>query len=77
MKNWSRDIMYKKKPKRKDWTILVSMFCSLYKNIPQEEGTNIVCEAYEKFYNQYVKHTKSSTTIMHRSQRTTLGKCLA
>ena len=24
---------------------------SLYTNIPQEEGTNIVCEAYEKFHN--------------------------
>ena len=52
MKNWSRDIMYKKKPKQKDWIFLVSMdVSSLYPNIPQEEGTNIVCEAYEKFYN--------------------------
>ena len=33
-------------------TILVSMdVSSLYTNIPQEEGTNIVCEAYEKFHN--------------------------
>ena len=30
-------------------TILVSMnVSSLYTNIPQEEGTNILCEAYEK-----------------------------
>jgi len=33
-------------------TILVSMdVSSLYTNIPQEEGTNIVCEVYEKFHN--------------------------
>ena len=44
-------------------TILVSMnVSSLYTNIPQEEGT---------------KHTKSSTTITHRSQRITSGKYLA
>ena len=43
-------------------TILVSMnVSSLYTNIPQEEGT---------------KHTRSSTIITHRSQRTTLGKRL-
>ena len=35
---------------------------SLYTNTPQEEGT---------------KHTRSSTIITHRSQRTTLGKRLA
>ena len=33
-------------------TILVSMdVSSLCTNIPQEEGTSIVCEAYEKFHN--------------------------
>ena len=33
-------------------TILVSMdVSSLYTNIPQEEGTNTVCKAYEKFHN--------------------------
>ena len=32
-------------------TILVSMdVTSLYTNIPQEEGINTVCNAYEKFY---------------------------
>ena len=32
-------------------TTLVSMdVTSLYTNIPQEEGTNTVCEAYEEFY---------------------------
>ena len=25
---------------------------SLYTNIPQEEGINIVCKAYETFYNE-------------------------
>ena len=39
---------------------------SLYTNIPQEEGTNIV-----------FIYTKSSTTIAHRSRRTTSGKYLA
>ena len=33
-------------------TILVSMdVSSLYTNIPQEEGTDIVCKTYEKFHN--------------------------
>ena len=33
-------------------TILVSMnVTSLYTNIPQEEGTNTVCKAYNRFYN--------------------------
>ena len=32
-------------------TTLVSMdVTSLYTNIPQEEGINTVCEAYEEFY---------------------------
>ena len=33
-------------------TILVSMdVTSLYTNIPQEEGINTVCKAYNRFYN--------------------------
>ena len=52
IENWSRDIGYKEKSKRKDLPILVSMdVSSLKTNIPQEEGTNIVCGAYEKFHN--------------------------
>ena len=52
MENWSRDIGYKEKSKRKDLPILVSMdFSGLLTNIPQEERTDIVCEAYEKFHN--------------------------
>ena len=53
----------KKKTKVGKDTILVSTnVSSLYTNITQEEGK---------------KHTKSSTTITYRSQRTTSGKCLA
>ena len=56
----------KKKTKIGKDTILVSMdVSSLYTNIPQEEGTNIV-----------FIYTKRSTTIMYRSRRTTSGKCL-
>ena len=33
-------------------TILVSMdVTSLYTNIPQDEGTTIVCKAYDKYHN--------------------------
>ena len=35
---------------------------SLYTNIPQEEGINIVCKAYEKFY----KHNTPITTLYLR-----------
>ena len=45
-------------------TILVLMVVPNFP-IPQEEGTKIICETYE-----------SSTTITHRSQRITSGKCL-
>ena len=52
IENWSRDIEHKKKLKQKDLTIVVSMdVSSLYTNIPRKEGTNIVCEASEKFHN--------------------------
>ena len=41
-------------------TILVSMdVTSLYTNIPQEEGINIVCKEYEKFY----KHNTNPYTL--------------
>ena len=44
-------------------TILVSMdVTSLYTNIPQEEGINIVCKAYEKFY----KHNTPIPTLYLR-----------
>ena len=53
IENWSRDIGYKEKSKRKDLPIKYTNIIYKYKytNIPQEEGTNIVCGAYEKFHN--------------------------
>ena len=41
---------------------LVSMeVTSLYPNIPEEEGINIVCTAYETFYNETTPLTRKST----------------
>ena len=51
-------------------TILVSMdVSSLYTNIPQEEGMNIVCKAYEKFH-------KHNTPIPTHYLREMLGLIL-
>ena len=63
-------INYIEKTKIGQDTILVSMDVSnLYTNIPQEEGTDIVCKAYEKFHNH-------NPTIATRYLREMLGLIL-
>jgi len=45
-------INFREERKLPKGVILISMnVTSLYTNIPQEEGINIVCTAYETFYN--------------------------
>ena len=51
LKDTTDFIYFVEKTKLPSNTILVSMdVTSLYTNIPQEEGINTVCEAYEEFY---------------------------
>ena len=53
LKDTTDFINFKEKTKLSKRVILVSMDAtSLYTNIPQEEGINIVCRAYETFYNE-------------------------
>ena len=53
LKDTTDFINFIEKTKLPSNTILVSMdVTSLYTNIPQEEGINTVCEAYEEFYQE-------------------------
>ena len=64
------DFINLEKTKLPKGVILVSMdLTSLYTNIPQEEGINIVCTAYETFYND-------TPPIPERLQEKTLGLIL-
>ena len=53
LKDTTHFINFIEKTKLPEGVILVSMdVTSLYTNIPQEEGINIVCTAYDTFYNE-------------------------
>ena len=57
-------------------TILVSMnVSSLYTNIPQEEGTNILCEAYEKL-NYFHLLSNSRPKYQRTKSRSSIPQCL-
>jgi len=46
-------------------------FTSLYTNIPQEEGINIVCNAYEAFHR---KEPPSPTRLLQRALKLILAE---
>ena len=59
LKDTTDFINFTEKTKLPQGVILVSVtVTSLYTNIPQEEGINMVCTAYESFYNDM--HTSHS-----------------